>query len=412
MTPITFEQKLQNLADLTVKIGVGLQPGQRLLVNTPLESAPLARLVAMAAYKAGARLVDVLWSDDALTLTRFKYAPRDSFGEYPTWRLAAMMDTIDKNDAILHIKATDPDLLKNQDSDLVALTEKVHRTHAQPIAKHIMSDEINWCIIAQPIDSWAAKVFPNAPAGLQKTKLWDLIFQACRADQPDPVTAWELHLGSLAKRRDLLNAKQYTALNYRAPGTDFKLGLPANHVWHGGKKETLAGIPFTPNLPTEEVFTMPHKNRANGVVTATKPLSYAGVLIENFSLRFENGRVVNFSAKKGEAALKKLVEMDEGAARLGEVALVPHSSPIAQAGILFYNTLFDENAASHLALGRAYRFSVEGGPNMTDEEFAAAGGNHSLAHVDFMIGSAEMDIDGILPNGSAEPLMRGGEWAS
>lgn len=408
---LTFDEKLQNLADLTVKIGVGLQPGQRLLIRAPLESAPLVRRVAEAAYKAGARLVDVLWSDDALMLIRFQHAPRDSFEEYPTWYVNALMDIADKHDASLAVLATDPDLLKEQDPELVALTQKVHRTRALPFAEKAMSDELNWSIISHPLESWAAKVFPALPGGLRTLKLWDAIFQSCRADQSDPIAAWETHLKNLAERRDWLNAKQYIALHYRAPGTDFRLGLPQHHLWHGGRKETLGGIPFIPNIPTEEVFTMPHREQAEGIVTSSKPLSYAGVLIENFSMRFEQGRVVNFSAEKGEATLRKLVEMDEGSARLGEVALVPHSNPISQSGVLFYNTLFDENAASHVALGRAYRFCVAGGPHMSADEFTAAGGNNSLTHVDFMIGSAEMDIDGVRADGSVEPVMRGGEWA-
>lgn len=408
---LSFDQKLQNLAELTVNIGVNVQPGQRLLIRAPIDSAPLVRRVATAAYQAGARLVDVIWTDDALKLARFQHAPRDSFEEYPDWHVTALMDIAEKRDAVLSVLATDPDLLKEEDPDLVALAEKVHRTRTLPFSQKVMSDELNWSIISHPLESWAAKVFPNLPESIRMLKLWDVIFQTCRADQPDPIAAWETHLQTLAQRRDFLNAKQYTALRYRAPGADFRLGLPQNHLWHGGRKETLAGIPFIPNIPTEEVFTMPHREQAEGVVTSSKPLSYSGVLIENFSLRFEQGRVVNFSAEKGEATLKKLVEMDEGSARLGEVALVPHSNPISQSGVLFYNTLFDENAASHIALGRAYRFCVEGGPQMTDDEFAAAGGNHSLAHVDFMIGSAEMDIDGVRVDGSVEPLMRSGEWA-
>ncbi len=408
---LTFDDKLQNLADLTVKIGVGLQPGQRLLIRAPIESAPLVRRLTEAAYKAGARLVDVLWADDALTLLRFQHAPRDSFEEYPAWHVSALMDIAARHDAVLSVMATDPDLLKEQDPDLVALAQKAHRTRTLPFSQKIMSDELNWCIISQPIESWAAKVFPAQPADLQQLKLWDAIFQTCRADQPDPIAAWETHLQTLATRRDFLNAKQYTALRYRAPGTDFTLGLPQHHLWHGGRKHTLAGLPYIPNIPTEEVFTMPHREQAGGVVTSSKPLSYAGVLIENFSLRFEQGRVVNFSAEKGEAALRKLVEMDDGSARLGEVALVPHSNPISQLGVLFYNTLFDENAASHIALGKAYRFCLENGPHMSDDEFAAAGGNNSLAHVDFMIGSGAMDIDGVRADDSTEPLMRGGEWA-
>jgi aminopeptidase len=407
---LTFEQKLQNFADLAINVGVGLQADQRLIVRAPVEGAPLVRLIAASAYRVGARLVDVMWDDDAITLARFKYARRDSFEEFPTWRTDALTQVAEAGDAVLSIYATDPDLLKDQDPDLVAQTKRVADTHMMPFRRRLMSDALNWSIISLPIPAWAAKVFPDDAPEEQMSKLWEAIFKICRIDQADPLAAWREHTKQLAATRDYLNAKQYTALKYTAPGTDLTLGMPENHLWHGGQKETLGGIPFIPNLPTEEVFTMPHKDKAEGVVTSTKPLSYGGVLIENFSLTFAGGRVTKVTAEKGETILKKLVESDEGAGRLGEVALVPHSSPISQTGLLFYNTLFDENASNHLAVGRAYRFSLENGPAMSDEEFAAAGGNDSLTHVDFMIGSAEMDIDGITQNGEIEPVMHNGKW--
>jgi aminopeptidase len=410
MQPLSFGQKLQNYADLAVKIGVGLQARQRLIVRAPVEGAPLVRLVTESAYKAGARLVDIMWSDDAVTLARFKYAPRDSFEEFPTWRTEVLLKAAEQGDALLSIYATDPDLLKDQDPELITLTQRVAQTHMLPFSKKVMSNQLNWSIISLPIASWAAKVFPEDTPEGQMSKLWETIFKICRADQPDPLAAWQDHIEQLASRRDYLNAKQYTALKYTAPGTNFTLGLPQNHIWQSGREETPTGISFVSNVPTEEVFTMPHKDQANGVVTSTKPLSYAGVLIENLSLTFAEGRIVKVTADKGEAVLKKLIGTDQGSARLGEVALVPHSSPISQTGLLFYNTLFDENTSNHIALGRAYRFCMEGGPEMSDEEFTAAGGNDSLLHVDFMIGSDEMDVDGLTADGSAEPIIRAGEW--
>ena len=242
-------------------------------------------------------------------------------------------------------------------------------------------------------------------------RLWDAIGRLCRLDHADPLAAWETHLEALTTRRDVLNRKQYAALKYTGPGTDLTIGLPAGHLWISGRTTSLNGIPFTANLPTEEVFTMPHKDRVDGVVRSSKPLSYGSMLIENFSVRFAGGRVVEYSAERGQAVLKQLVETDAGAARLGEVALVPHSSPVSQSGILFYNTLFDENAASHIALGSAYKFTLSGGDAMSEEEFSLAGGNQSATHVDFMLGCAELDIDGVLSDGHREPLMRRGEWA-
>jgi aminopeptidase len=259
---------------------------------------------------------------------------------------------------------------------------------------------------------WAAKVFPDAAPARQVDLLWDAIGTLCRLDQGDPIAAWERHLAGLAARRDLLNAKRYTALNYTGPGTTLTIGLPNGHTWVAGRSYSQSGIEFAPNLPTEEVFTIAHRTHVEGTVRSTKPLSYGGTLIEGFTLRFENGRVVHSSAARGDDVLRRLIDTDDGAGRLGEVALVPHSSPISQSGRLFYNTLFDENAASHVALGSAYKFTLDGGEAMDDDTFARAGGNRSAIHVDFMIGSGELDVDGVLPTGTAEPLMRRGEWTT
>lgn len=414
---LSFAQKLQNYADLIVKVGVGLQPGQRLILRTPIEAAPLVRLIATSAYQAGARFVEVMWHDDAVTLARFQHAPRDSFKEFPAWRTNVLAQAAEQGDATLTIYSFDPDLLADQDPELIATAQRVLDEHMLPFRHKLMADAVNWCLISLPIPGWAAKIFPDDPPDTQMDKLWDLVFKMVRADQPDPVAAWQQHLADLRAREDYLNHKQYTALKYSAPGTDLTVGLPDNHIWKGGQSITTnsARIPFVANIPTEEVFTLPHKDRTHGVVAASKPLSYGGgsgggLLIEDFSLTFENGRVIKAIAKKGEETLNKMLDSDEGARQLGEVALVPYNSPISASGIMFYNTLFDENAASHLALGRAYRFCLENGPAMTPEEFAAAGGNFSLIHTDFMIGSQEMDVDGLTRDGAAEPVMRNGEW--
>ncbi|MBD3161864.1 MAG: aminopeptidase [Candidatus Latescibacteria bacterium] len=409
----TFEKKLDNYADLAIRIGVALQRDQRLLLRAPVEAAPLARRIVEKAYQAGARLVEVLWGDDATNLARFQHAPRDSFDEIPTALADALLKGSARGDAVLSVYASDPTLLKDQDPDIVAKTQKDMQSYLEPFMKRVGTKEINWSIVAAPIESWAAQVFPDAPGSEAVDRLWDAIFRICRADRDDPISAWKEHVAKLRERRTLLNRKQYAALKYHAPGTDLTVGLPEKQSWMGGESHTLEKeIPFIANIPTEEVFAMPHKDRVDGVVRATKPLNYAGVLIEDFELRFQDGKVVEMKAAKNEAVLRKLIETDEGAARLGEVALVPHSSPISQSGLLFFNTLYDENASCHLALGRAYRVCVEGGGKMSDEEFSAAGGNMSLTHVDFMIGSGEMDIDGVTRDGAAEPLMRGGEWVS
>ena len=409
---LTFEEKLEKYAELIVHVGLNIQPGQRLVIRrAPHEAAPLVHLIAASAYKAGARFVDVWWRDEALELTRFKHAPRDSFAEYPTWQSDGLLQAVKRGDAILSFSVDDPDLLKDQDPKLVSLALRTRAKYMLPATNYIMRDAINWLVVAMPTPAWATKIFPDCPLEEGITALWETIFRMCRLDQADPIAAWQKHIQELQDRSAYLNNKQYAALKYTGPGTDFILGLPKGHIWKGAQSVSEAGVTFTANLPTEEVFTLPHKDQADGVVTASRPLNHEGMLIENFSLTFDKGRVVDARAERGEATLKEIIATDEGAARLGEVALVPYASPISQSGLLFYNTLFDENAASHLALGRAYRFTLQGGTTMSEEEFAVAGGNYSLKHVDFMIGSAHTDVDGITSDGKLEPVMRKGEWA-
>jgi aminopeptidase len=411
------EQRLRAYAELTVRIGLNLQPRQRLLIVGPianggasLEAAPIVRQITAAAYAAGARLVETLWGDEALLAARFAHAPRDSFDEFSAWLPDALANHVRSGHAVLSIYANDPDQLKDAPPELVATVQQATARNVRPFREHISRNQTNWAVVAAPAAAWAARVFPDIEPSQQVAHLWDAISKLCRLDRPDPIVAWETHLAELAERTECLNRKQYSALRYRAPGTDLTIGLPEGHLWVGGSSTSAAGFRFAPNLPTEEVFTMPHKDRVNGTVRSTKPLSYGGNLIEGFSLRFVDGRVVDVQADRGEAVLRTLVAMDPGAARLGELALVPHSSPISQTGRLFYNTLFDENAASHVALGAAYKFTLRGGEAMSEEAFEAAGGNRSAAHVDFMIGSGELDVDGVLPGGAADPVMRRGEW--
>ena len=411
------EQRLRAYAELTVRIGLNLQPGQRLLIVGPianggasLEAAPIVRQITAAAYRAGARLVETLWGDEALLAARFAHAPRDSFDEFSAWLPDALSDHVKNGHAVLSIYANDPDQLKDAPPELVAAVQQATASNVRPFREHISRNHTNWAVVAAPAVAWAARVFPDIEASQQVARLWDAISRLCRLDQPDPIVAWETHLGELAERTECLNRKQYTALQYRAPGTNLTIGLAEGHQWVGGSSINAAGFRFAPNLPTEEVFTMPHKDRVNGTVRSTKPLSYGGTLIEGFSLRFVDGRVVEVNADRGESVLRTLVAMDAGAARLGELALVPHNSPVAQTGLLFYNTLFDENAASHVALGAAYKFTLRGGEAMSEDAFEAAGGNRSAAHVDFMIGSGDLDVDGVLPDGTVEPVMRAGEW--
>jgi aminopeptidase len=319
--------------------------------------------------------------------------------------------SINNGDALLGMRGTAPDLLKGYDSELVSTIAKTYAKHAKPISEKIVINAVQWLGICPPTPDWAKVVFPDLSEEEALNKLWEAVIQACRLNDPDPVKSWRQNLDSLKERALYMTAKRYQKIHFKGPGTDLEVGLPEGHLWIGGWDDTLDGVQFSANIPTEEVFTLPHRDRVNGTVRATMPLSYQGRLIEDFQLRFENGKVVEYSAKKEQEALQGILETDANAAYLGEVALVPHSSPISQLGLVFLNTLYDENASNHLALGKAYRFNLEGGTEMTEEEFLGSGGNDSLVHVDFMFGSAEMDVDGILEDGTTEGVMRGGEWA-
>lgn len=405
-----FDDRLDRYADLVVAVGAGVQKGQRVIVRAPVAAAPLARKLVESAYRAGARLVEVLWGDDAVTLARYTLAPPDTFDEIPTTQADGLIAAAEDGAAFISLYATDPDLLRDQDPELVAQQTKLTQSYLRAYTRQIMANAVNWTVAAAPVEPWAQKIFPDDTPAAAVEKLWEAIFRACRIDQPDPIAAWEAHKRALLARRERLTEKQYTELRYRAPGTDLRVGLPQRHVWHGGVSKTPDGSQFVPNLPTEEVFTLPHRDRVEGTVTSTKPLSYGGTLIRDFSFTFAKGRIESLGAGTGQDVLERLVSTDEGARRLGEVALVPHGSPISASGLLFYNTLYDENASSHLAIGRAYSICLMDGPSMSEEELSAAGANHSLTHVDFMIGSAEMSIDGVTASGEVEPVMRDGEW--
>jgi len=410
--------RLDAYGDLAVRVALNLQKGQRLVIIGPLvnggvslEAAPLVRAVAASAYRAGAELVEPIWGDETLLLSRFQHAGRDTLTAYSRWLPKALVEHVENGGATLSIYANDPDLLASQPSDLVGGLQQAVSRDVVPFRQLISRNATNWAVIAAAGDAWATKVFPDAPASERCDRLWQTIARMCRLDRPDPVAAWQDHLKKLAERSEYLNAKKFYALRYRGPGTDFTVGLPAGHTWVSGQSTSRNNIPFVANIPTEEVFTLADRARVDGTVRATKPLSYGGTLIEDFSLTFKDGRVVNLAAKRGEQVLRQMVETDDGAGRLGEVALVPHGSPIAQSGLLFYNTLFDENAASHVALGTAYKFTLDGGETMDEDTFAKAGGNKSAIHVDFMIGSGEIDVDGVGRGGASEPLMKNGEWA-
>jgi aminopeptidase len=404
-------QKLDKLAEVAIKVGLQLQKGQDLVMTAPVNALPLARLIAEHAYKAGAGLVTTFFSDEELTLARYRHGSNESFDRATGWLYEGMAKAFSENAARLAIAGDNPMLLAGQDADKVSRANRANSMAYKPALQMITNFDINWNIVSYPNPSWAKQVFPSDPEDVAVRKLADAIFAASRVDVDDPVQAWFEHNAALRNRTTWLNGKNFSALKYSGPGTDLTIGLADGHEWHGGASVAKNGITCNPNIPTEEVFTTPHRLRVDGHVTSTKPLSHQGTLIDNISVMFEGGKIIGAKASKGEAVLNKVLDTDEGARRLGEVALVPHSSPISASGILFFNTLFDENAASHIALGQCYKDCFVGGASLTAEQVTAQGGNTSLIHIDWMIGSDKIDIDGVGQDGSITPVMRKGEWA-
>ncbi len=404
-------EKLDKLAELAIKVGLGLREGQDLFLTSPTAALPLARKIAEHAYKAGAGLVTTIFADEEMTLARYKYAPDQSFDRAPGWLYDGLSKAFDNNTARLAIAGDNPMLLASQDPAKVGRANSALSRAYKPAQTKIVNFDINWTIVPYPGASWAKLVFPGIPEDEAVAKLADAIFAATRIDRADPVSEWADHNGRLKQKQDWLTDKNFKALKYSGPGTDLTLGLAEGHAWKGGASKARNGVVCNPNIPTEEVFTTPHRLHVEGTVRSTKPLSHNGSLIEDIAVRFEDGRIVDVQAKRGLDVLTKAMDTDEGGRRLGEVALVPHSSPISASGILFYNTLFDENASSHIALGQCYSKCFVGGETITEEEVARRGGNSSFIHIDWMIGSDKIDIDGIGQDGSITPVMRKGEWA-
>ncbi|MFX0039736.1 MAG: aminopeptidase [Promethearchaeota archaeon] len=413
-----FEKNLEKYAEVILKIGLNLQPGQRLLIGgptlytygTPIELAPLVRLITKKAYQMGAKFVEVFWDDAQVRKIRFDHAPRDSFEEFPTWRTDCQYQFGIGGDAVLLFAAFNPDLLEGQNPDLIATSINAYVKHRKTFGDLISTSAVNWNVCPAPVDGWTEKVFPNIPPENQKAKFWDTIFEICRIKNENPIATWEEHIKNLAARCKFLNGKEFKSLKFEGPGTDLTIGLPKGHIWGSARFKTQSGIDFVGNIPTEEVFTTTEKDKTEGVVTATKPL-FRGNIMEDFKVTFSKGKITEVTAKKGLEMLQKIVNTDEGTRRLGEVALVPNSSPISKTGILFYSVLIDENASSHIAIGKGFKFALKNGKMMSDEEFSKAGGNVSKTHIDFMVGSEKMNVDGITKKGKTEPLMRDGEWA-
>ena len=402
---------IDRLAELAVKTGLALIPGQDLMITAPIEALPLVRRITDYAYKSGAGVVTPIFSDPEIVLSRYRNAFDTSFDQAANWLYDGMGAAFDNNTARLAIVGDDPMLLANEDPQKVGRVNKANSQALTPARERITRFDINWNIVAWPGLAWAKRMFPDLPGNEAQGKLAEAIFSASRVNVSNPIEAWNKHNKNLRERSDWLNQQNFAALHFSGPGTDLKVGLADGHEWMGGASLARNGITCNPNIPSEEVFTTPHCMKVQGKVSSTKPLSHQGTLIDNICVKFEAGSITEAHASKGEEVLLKVLDSDEGARRLGEVALVPHSSPISQSGLLFYNTLFDENAASHIALGQCYSKCFRGGENLSKDEIIKRGGNSSMIHIDWMIGSEEINVDGMNSTGASIPIFRNGEWA-
>lgn len=406
-----FNENLEKYARLIVETGVSVKKDHTVVLQINVDQAPLARLITKEAYQSGAAEVIVQWTDDVIQKEFLSHTANDRLEQIPQYKIDQTDDWVAKGASRISVVSSDPEAFAGIDSDRVATFQAASGKALMNLRKATQANKVSWTVVAAAGKQWAAKVFPDLPEEEQVDALWDQIFKTTRVYEEDPILAWEKHDETLAQKAAELNKEQFSALHYTAPGTDIIIGLPKNHLWEGAGSYNARGEKFMANMPTEEVFTAPDYRRINGYISSTKPLSYAGTTISGMTFTFKDGKVIDFSAEQGQDVLAKLLDTDEGARSLGEVALVPDPSPISQSGIIFYNTLFDENASNHLALGAAYAFSVEGGTEMTDEELAEAGLNRSQTHVDFMVGSDKMNIDGIREDGSTVPVFRNGNWA-
>ncbi|WP_188397776.1 aminopeptidase [Sporomusa sp. GT1] len=403
---------LEKYAQLVVKTGVNIQPNQTLVITSPIECAPFARAIATAAYASGAREVVMNWKDELSAKIKFLHAPDEIFDEFPEWQKDFYLSYVRKGAAFVSIAASDPELLQEVNPERVVRVQKASNIALKEYREHTMSNKNAWSVVSVPTLAWAKRVFPEVADEEAARQLWTAIVKAVRVDTADPVAAWQEHSRALKQSMNKLNAHKFTLLHYtNSLGTDIKVELPDGHIWLGGPEHTTAGIEFVANMPTEEVFTMPKKTGVNGIVFSAKPLNYNGTLIDNFSLTFKEGRIIDCTAGQGLEVLKKLIETDEGSHYLGEVALVPHNSPISNSNILFYNTLFDENASCHFAIGKAYPICIENGVSMNPQQLEQAGVNDSMVHVDFMIGTPDLEITGITANGETISVFKNGNFA-
>lgn len=406
-----FETMLDRLGEVAVRTGLNVLPGQQVIITAPLDAVPLVRRVTEHAYKAGASLVTTFYADEEATLARYRFAHDSTFDTAADWLAKGMAEGFKAGAARMAITGSNPALLAGQNAAHIVRASKAAARVNRPSMEIITNFDVNWSIVATATPAWARQVFPGMPEAEAVARLWQAIFEVSRLTSADPVAEWAAHNAILHKRAAFLNDTNFAALHFTGPNTDLTVGLAEGHDWAGGAEQAGNGVICNPNIPTEEVFTTPHRLKVEGYVASTKPLSHQGTLIDDIRVRFEGGRIVEMHASKGQDVLARVLDTDEGARRLGEVALVPHSSPISRSGILFQNTLFDENAASHLALGQAYTKCMRQTEGQDAATLTARGANSSMIHIDWMIGSGSIDVDGLAADGSRVALMRQGEWA-
>ncbi len=408
-----FNHYLEKYAELIVKTGVNVQQKDMVQVDISVTQAPLARLIVKKAYAAGAKEVVVRWNDDQILREQVNSMALADLEQVPEYRLDEIRSLVSQNVSRISVVSQNPDVFAGIASERIEAYQKYDRKLLFDLRQAAQANKISWTVVAAADLDWADKVFPDLATDTEKVDaLWDQIFKTTKIYEDDPIAAWQAHETTLRQKADMLNNEQFKALHFKAPGTDLTIGLPKDHLWDSARSVNAAGFEFMANMPTEEVFTAPDSRVAEGYVSSTKPLSYGGQIITDMRFTFKDGAIVDVSAQTGEDVLKKLIVMDEGSKRLGEVALVPDPSPISQSDIIFFNTLFDENASNHLAIGNAYAFNLKNGTAMDEEELVSRGLNRSKNHVDFMIGSSEMDIDGIREDGTRVPVFRNGNWAS
>lgn len=406
-----MERQIDKYVELVIQKGINIQKGQILVINSPVEVYDFTRKLVKQAYELGASEVVVHWNDEVVGKYKYVYGAEDIFDTFPEWQKESMEYYRKKGAAFLSVYATDPDILKEVDKTRVARFQKAKSLALKEYYENVMGNSNQWCVISVPTQAWAKRVFPELSTEVAISEMWKLILKIVRADKENPILEWENHLNTLKARMDYLNKKRFAKLIYRnSLGTNLEIGLPEGHKWISGGEKSKAGVEFVANIPTEEIFTMPHREKVNGVVVSSKPLIYGGSVIDKFTLTFKDGEVINYSAEVGEEILGKLLSMDENSKYLGEVALVEYDSPISKSERVFYNTLFDENASCHLAFGGAYPVCLENSEGQSEEELKERGMNNSLTHEDFMIGTEDMEIVAIDSEGRETIIMKNGNF--